>query len=312
MAEPAATPAADTEAAPAAPASDPNAAPANESTSLLDAAPADPPKGEDPPADPPKGEDPPADPPKGEDPPKDPPKDSDGKWYYANGVEGVGDPPEWFKASKYNTITEQAKAYNELEKRFGAFTGAPEGDYELSIPEEAKQVIDIDTTHPIFDKFTKYAREQNMSQEAFNGVLGLFAEYEAEAAMATVTDIGEIKKELGANADARINSVKNWASANLDEEAQTALREATSGPDAAKVFKAVEAVVGKTRQASMPKPGEDVQPAPASKLEEINSKMAEKNEKGERRYVVEPKFREHVEKLRRDWFASQSKPTSLV
>ena len=58
------------------------------------------------------------------------------KWYLAEGVAGNGEPPEWFRADKYKTLDEQAKAYVELEKRFGAFTGAPkDGVYKINMPE---------------------------------------------------------------------------------------------------------------------------------------------------------------------------------
>lgn len=47
------------------------------------------------------------------------------KFLFADGVEGTGETPEWFKSNKYKTVADQAKAYTELESRFGAFSGAP-------------------------------------------------------------------------------------------------------------------------------------------------------------------------------------------
>jgi len=45
---------------------------------------------------------------------------------WSEGVNGEGEAPEYFKADKYKSVADQAKAYTELEKRFGGFTGAPE------------------------------------------------------------------------------------------------------------------------------------------------------------------------------------------
>ena len=40
-------------------------------------------------------------------------------WSYADGVEGQGDAPDWFKGDKYNTVADQAKAYKDLESSSG-------------------------------------------------------------------------------------------------------------------------------------------------------------------------------------------------
>lgn len=46
-------------------------------------------------------------------------------WQYAEGVNGEGDRPDYFM-DKFTNMSEQAKAYKQLEGRFGSFTGAPE------------------------------------------------------------------------------------------------------------------------------------------------------------------------------------------
>ena len=53
-------------------------------------------------------------------------------YMFTDDMPGEGDAPEWFKGEKYKTVSDQAKAYNELEGRFGSFTGAPkDGKYEI-------------------------------------------------------------------------------------------------------------------------------------------------------------------------------------
>ena len=53
------------------------------------------------------------------------PQLGEGEYFLTEGIKGTGDTPEWFKADKYKSIADQAKAYTELEKRFGGFKGAP-------------------------------------------------------------------------------------------------------------------------------------------------------------------------------------------
>lgn len=53
------------------------------------------------------------------------PQLGEGEYFLTEGIKGAGDTPEWFKADKYKSIADQAKAYTELEKRFGGFKGAP-------------------------------------------------------------------------------------------------------------------------------------------------------------------------------------------
>lgn len=73
-------------------------------------------------------------------------------WSYNEGIDGEGEPPEWFKADKYKTVSEQAKAYTELESKFGSFTGAPE-DYALELSESLQeQGVQIDDDDPILEE----------------------------------------------------------------------------------------------------------------------------------------------------------------
>lgn len=211
-------------------------------------------------------------------------------WFYAEGVPGKGEPPEWLKTTKYKTLEEQAKAYPELEKRFGAFTGAPkEGKYEAPpVPEGLEG--EFITDHPIFDKFQKWALDNQVSQQGYNAVLGMLAEYEASRA----PDMAEIKKSIGEDADARITAMTQWAKANLDADGYGVLRAAMSQENAADVLKAFEQIVAKTREPA-PKPGPDVPPPGANKREEIEAMQGKLGPDGKRLYDTDPKYRAMVE-----------------
>ena len=62
-------------------------------------------------------------------------------WNWHDDLPGTGDRPEWFRGDKYANVAEQAKAYTELEGKFGSFTGSPE---EYEIPEAQFFAKDID------------------------------------------------------------------------------------------------------------------------------------------------------------------------
>jgi hypothetical protein len=173
-------------------------------------------------------------------------------WFYADGVAGKDKAPEWFKADKYKTVDQQAQAYTELEKRFGAFTGAPkDGKYEFKMPEGITG--ELDQEHPIYKGFTDWATKNQLSANGYNELLGMFAQYEAGLA----PDMGAIKAELGEKADERIGAASSWAKANLDAAGLELFRAATSDANAAKVFQLIEQVIGKTRQVALPAPGAD-------------------------------------------------------
>ena len=112
--------------------------------------------------------------------------------------------------------------------------------------------------------------------------------------------MGEIKKEIGDNADARLSSVAQWAKSNLSDELYQSFRSAQTQSNAANVFKVIEAIIGKTRSVAMPKPGDDNVGAVPTGLEEIKTlQMAvytDGEHKGKRKYIVDQAYREMVEK----------------
>lgn len=224
------------------------------------------------------------------------------EWFLYEGVKGVGKPPEWYKADKYKTVAAQAKAHTDLEKRFGAFTGAPEnGVYEIKLPENLDGSLDVE--HPLLKGLQTWAAEKQMSQEGFTEAITMLAEYEASL----VPDISVIKAEVGENADARIAAVASWGKANLKPDEFETLREATSGQNAAAVFKTIEAVVAKSRQVRLPKPGEDVVAAQPGGEAAINAAQAKVGPDGKRLYETDAAYRAKVEKMRFDYYNSAQK-----
>jgi hypothetical protein len=221
-------------------------------------------------------------------------------WVLAEGVMGNGPKPEWFKADKYANVVEQAKAYGELEKRFGSFKGAPkEGKYEApKMPEGVEGEFLVD--HPVFLKFNEWAAKSQLSQEGYNEVMGLLAQYEA----AQVPDIAAIKQTLGADADKRIGAVTGWAKANLSAEQFALYREVGSTAAAGQVLQLMEAVIAKARSTTTPpKVGDDViAAAGGNELDRINAEHARRGAGGKLLYDTDPKHRKMVEDARIAYF----------
>lgn len=251
---------------------------------------------------------PPADKVEAEKPPATPEKpplavnQNEGEWFWSDGVKGTGKAPDWYMADKYKTVDAQAKAYADLSKKFGAFTGAPEGGkYDIKLPEGVTG--EFDAEHPLLQGFTKWAAENQMSQKAYNDVLGMFAQYEAEL----TPDPVEIKKQVGENADQRIASVAAWAKANMTTEQYDEFRLATAGENAAVVFKTMERLIEKSRPPRLPPPGDDVPGAGGSVEAEINALQAKRGPDGKRLYETDPQFRAMVERKRTELYASRQR-----
>ena len=224
-----------------------------------------------------------------------------GQWFYADGTPGKGAAPEWFKADKYVSVEEQAKAYGELEKRMGAFVGAPkDGKYE---PWKAPEGLDIELQgdHPLLADFDKWAATKQLNQGGRNELLTMLAQYEA----AQLPDMAAIKGRLGPNADTRITAVNQWVKANLDAPAQAQLRVAGSGNNADAVFAVIEALIGKSNQVVLPKPGADI-PPPAPPTQSVyHTEMNKRGPDGKALYFTDPLHRARVDEMAREMFKVQ-------
>ena len=88
------------------------------------------------------------------------PQLGEGEYFLTDGIKGTGDRPEWYLSEKYKSVSDQAAAYNELSKKFGAFKGAPKDGY--SMPEG------IDQEDELMQELVGFANESNMSQDYFN------------------------------------------------------------------------------------------------------------------------------------------------
>jgi hypothetical protein len=200
--------------------------------------------------------------------------------------------PEWFKSDKYNSIDDQAKAYTELEKRFGSFTGAPD-EYEVSLSAELSEMgVAIDSDDPLVEKAIEFAKHSNMSQEGFKGMIELYAQSQLAESKALEEHKAAEMTALGKDADKRIDGILQWGNANLDSETMAGLEEAAQS---AASVKAIEALIAKTRNAPV---AAEVAPAPSVTDQEVREMQFAKDEFGNRKINSDPAFKKLYQQKR--------------
>lgn len=123
------------------------------------------------------------------------------------GFAGQGERPDYLEP-KYKTMADQAKAYKDLQKAFGALSGAPE-QYDVT-----PFLQSIDVENPNIKDYMSWARENRISQDAFNKTVETFIAYDKSKQI----DLNAEKSKLGPNADQRIETVKNWLENNFSQK----------------------------------------------------------------------------------------------
>jgi len=144
------------------------------------------------------------------------------KWFIDEGVPGAGDRPTWLN-EKFKSTADLAKSYHELEKRVG--TAPDEYDFSKS------RYLDPD--YVPFQELKQVAKDKRVPQEVIDKMLESVDKYMDEF---KIDDNEEINK-LGSNAKDRLDTLNNWAKANLSNESYEAL---TSNLRTAESVKAIE------------------------------------------------------------------------
>lgn len=128
-------------------------------------------------------------------------------WFYDENKPGEGERPEWLK-EKYKSAVDQAKAYNELDKKLGKFKGAPD-EYDLSIPDMPD--VKFEQGDPILQEFLDFAKESNASQEFVSKALAQYV----KGQQFNMPDPEQEMQKLGVNAKVEIGQLAEWAGQRL-------------------------------------------------------------------------------------------------
>jgi len=210
---------------------------------------------------------------------------NEGEYFLSDGIKGSGDTPEWYKGDKYKSVAEQAKAYTELEKKFGGFTGAPKDGY--SGPEG------IEGDDALLQELTEFATKTNMSQEAFGDAWELLSAQ--GQAVEQVTQEQEIAS-LGDNAQERIKNVEGYLKNNLDAEVYEEVRNLVTD---ARSIQLVEHLVRATAPARLPIDGGD-HPSGMT-WSDVEAEMFKKNDSGQLLRSIDSNHEAKIQKMMQDF-----------
>jgi hypothetical protein len=220
-------------------------------------------------------------------------------WMWSEDTAGNGDKPDWFMDSKYKTIAEQAKAYPELQNKFGGFTGAPD-KYDLSLPEDIDLPegvgVNVNEEDPALQSWIEHAKSTNMNQEAFTGGLKIWAEAQAREYIDPVAHVTAQKEILGADADKRISDLTSWAKANFDEETFSLFSRVSTSADSILL---TEALVNMVRPSSVPDVNALTGQTRSALTQELADLRAAKDDKGGLKWFSDANHRNKIEQLQR-------------
>ncbi len=210
---------------------------------------------------------------------------SEGEYFLSDNVKGVGEMPEWYKADKYKSVAEQAKAYTELEKKFGGFTGAPKDGYAL--------YDGVESDDALWGELVEFGNSTNMSQSALNQAWELLTAQ--EQAIEEVSVEAEMAK-LGDNAVERIKVVEQYMKNNLDGDTYERLRYAVNSAEAVEL---VEALVKSTAPAKLPIDGH-IEPG-GLEWADIEAEMFRKDENGNLLRSVDINHERKIQRMMREF-----------
>lgn len=209
----------------------------------------------------------------------------EGEYFLSDNVKGVGDMPEWYKADKYKSVAEQAKAYTELEKKFGGFTGAPKDGYAL--------YDGVESDDALWGELVEFGNSTNMSQSALNQAWELLTAQ--EQAIEEVSVEAEMAK-LGDNAVERIKVVEQYMKNNLDSDTYEEVRYAVNSAESVKL---IEALIKSTAPAKLPIDGH-IEPG-GLEWADIEAEMFRKDENGNLLRSVDMNHERKIQRMMKEF-----------
>jgi hypothetical protein len=212
-------------------------------------------------------------------------------WMMSEEIKGEGDAPEWFKASKYKSVADQAKAYAGLESKLGSFTGAPTDGYKIEMPEGVPEDA-LNSEDPLLVNFNEWAKEAGLSQEKHTELMGIYVNGMMEAQ----PSIEDEMQRMGKDAPQRINDFTSWAKANFNEGEFEVMQGLATTADGFGILEKMRSMSRETDVAA---------PSSAKPIDNI-SKEALYELVGDPRYAESPAFRKEVDKKFADFFGNQA------
>jgi hypothetical protein len=149
-------------------------------------------------------------------------------WYYDDNTPGTGERPEWLQP-KFKSVADAAKSFNELEKKFGSFKGAPEA-YDTAIPEMPD--FKFEEGDPMLAEFLDLAKKSNASQDFVTKALSHYVNSQNFYAPDPQAEL----EKIGLNAKAEIAQLSEWAGQRLDKNEYEIFKSMVTTADSFKVL----------------------------------------------------------------------------
>ena len=203
--------------------------------------------------------------------------------------------PEKYWKDGVPDIQSAMKARSELEKAFSRGDHKAPAEYDLAFAKDAG----IPDDDPLLGSYRTWAKENGISQDAFNKLAKNYIEMQTQAAQSMQVNIAAEKQKLGPNADKVIGEMVQWG--------QTMVKKGIWGPDDFDEFK----IMGGTARGlnALMKVREyygDMQKIPTSigdtggkpSRDELSQMIADP------RYEKDPAFRSKVEKAFEEMYST--------
>jgi len=210
---------------------------------------------------------------------------AEGEYFLSDNIKGIGEKPEWYKADKYKSVAEQARAYTELEKKFGGFTGAPKDGYEL--------YDGVESDDALWAELVEFGTANNMNQSALHQAWELLTAQEEAVEQVSVEE--EISK-LGPNAAERITTVEQLMRNNLEPELYEKYRDVVTS---AIMIEFIEDFSRSMRPAQLPIDGY-VEPG-GIEWADIEAEMFRKDENGNLLRSVDMNHERKIQRMMKEY-----------
>jgi hypothetical protein len=144
------------------------------------------------------------------------------EWSWSKETPGEGKRPDWLPEN--TTVEDMAKRAVGLRKQLSQKVNAPE-EYALEVDEEIANHFQLNNEDPLYNQFKEKAKEYNMTQEAFTGIMNMYLESMSANTLKALDSQESQFKELGINAEETFERVSNWADNNLPEDSASIMKD---------------------------------------------------------------------------------------
>lgn len=186
---------------------------------------------------------------------------------------------------KFKSVSELEKSYESLHQKFGSFSGSPE-EYSMSADTE------YNSEHPILAEIQSFGKENNLSNEGYQNLVSVLLNNEKANVEAQEAQALQVKTDLGANANERLQNIDDFLGANIEvsDSMKDLISQAKDQPGGVELLEAFIGMSKKTAPASE----QVAAPIKTFSKDELQKMQFAKDDYGERK-MNNPSYRKLVE-----------------